>query len=96
MMTDEQCKQAATDLVNAMKNNTNGAYDKWVAHTGLGDVAGRAKFVQETLGLPQTPTPEDLAAMQQHAQNALTADISQVQAKVSRANVVGEMCLAED
>jgi hypothetical protein len=94
-MTDEERREAAVNLVNAIKNNTNGAYDRWTGHTGLTSVEERATFVQETLGLSQTPTADDLLGIQEYATSALAPEIAQIQAKVAGANVVGELCTAE-
>lgn len=95
-MNDEERRKAAKDLVQAIKDNKNGAYDKWVSHTGLGDRESRAKFVKDTLELQHEPSGDDLKAMQNHMQQELAPHIKEIQEKHKGAHVVGQVCLAEE
>ncbi|MDE2481006.1 MAG: hypothetical protein KGN02_02305 [bacterium] len=95
-MTSEEHKAAAEKLTAAVKNNTNGAYDEWVASgQALNDPAARAAFVQKHAGLAAAPSAADMQAIHQHVNSSLQADVAQVQAK-NQAHVVGLLCLAED
>jgi hypothetical protein len=93
-MTPDQHQSAAEKLVNAVKNNVNGAYDEW---TSSGDAFksadARAAFVQKHAGLSETPTQDDLDAIQQHVDTSLRADVAQIQQQHRGSPVVGLVCL---
>jgi hypothetical protein len=97
MMTDDQHRDAAKKLVEAVKNNTNGAYDKWTApDTDLSTVDARAEFVKSAAGLDQKPTAEDLAGIQHHVSTSLQADVAEIRAKNPGQHTVGMICAADD
>lgn len=96
-MTSDEHKAAAEKLVNAVKNNTNGAYDEWTSSGDkLKSADARADFVQRHAGLSQTPTSADMAAINDHVNASLSGQVAEIQAKAQGAHVVGAMCLAED
>ncbi|MDP9110389.1 MAG: hypothetical protein M3M96_01980 [Candidatus Eremiobacteraeota bacterium] len=95
-MNDDQRRDAAEKLMQAIKNNTSGAYDTWTK-TDLKDPADRAAFVKNTVGLSTTPTPDDMQAMQSHIASNLQSDIEEIQkTKRPGEHAVGFACLGED
>ncbi|MEO9170435.1 MAG: hypothetical protein ABI282_10180 [Candidatus Baltobacteraceae bacterium] len=95
-MNDEERRQAAEKLVHSIKNNTRGAYDSWTS-SDLNNPADRAAFVQKTVGLGSTPTPDDMKAMQAHISENLRSDVEEIRkTKKPGEHVVGYACLTED
>jgi hypothetical protein len=93
-MTPDEHQSAAEKLVNAVKNNTNGAYDEWTSSgDALKSADARAAFVQKHAALPEKPTQEDLDAIQQHVDTSLRADVAEIQQQRRGSPAVGLVCL---
>jgi hypothetical protein len=96
-MTDAEHKAAAEKLVNAVKNNTNGAYDEWTSGgANLENQSERAAFVQKHAGLSETPSKEDLAAIAHHVNTSLQSDVADLQTRSAGTQAVGLICLNDD
>ncbi len=95
-MNDEERRETAEKLVDAIKHNTNGAYDKWTS-SDLKEPASRAAFVQSATGLTTPPSTEDMKAMQTHITRNLRADVDEIQkTKPPGEHAVGFACISED
>lgn len=70
-MNDLQQKAAVAGFVQALAESEE-ARNKWLSYFQAQDWVGLRLFIQETLGLAYTPSPEDLDAMRAYA-NVYTA-----------------------
>ena len=96
-MTSDEHKAAAEKLTNAVKNNTNGAYDEWVQNgQALENHETQADFVQRHAGLAAKPSTADLKAISAHVNSSLQSNVAEIKAKNPGEHVVGGFCLAED
>lgn len=94
-MNEHEHKAAAAKLIEAIKNNTNGAYDKWAAVED-GDMDGYARWVQESIGLPETPSHDDLQAMHEHSRAHLQDKVADMRAAHPEGPVCGLACVADE
>lgn len=94
-MNDQERKDAAAKLVQAVKNNTNGAYDKWT-NLDTSDDNKRAAYVKDVLNLAQAPTKEDLDEMHRHATTSLGDQVEDMRNARPDAHTVGFLCLSSN
>jgi hypothetical protein len=94
-MNDHERKEAAAKLIEAVKHNTNGAYDNWTK-VNKDATHEYAQWVQKSIGLAHPPTAEDMEAMHEHSRAALKDDIADMRAARPEGPVCAGACIAED
>ncbi len=93
-LSDDEIHEHAVKLLDAIKNNTNSAYDEWTSITA--ENAGHeshAAWVKKATGLQKDPTPEDLKAMCDHSSTTLKDQVADM--RKTRPNAVGSFCGVE-
>jgi hypothetical protein len=96
-MTESEQRVAAEKLANAVRDNTNGAYDDWVASgDALKTESAQADFIQRHAGLSQPPSPADVKAIHDYIASSLQGDVAEIQQRLGDAHAVGLMCLSDD
>jgi hypothetical protein len=76
-MNDIQRKAAAAGFIQALKESVD-VRDQWLAYRYSYDWLGLRLFIQETLQLTQTPSPDDLEAMRNYAAEHLQTEADAV------------------
>lgn len=93
-MNEHERRKAAEDLVDAVKNNKNNAFDRWL-DLKEDDHEGHVAWVRDSLGLDQDPSKEDLQAMCDHSKEHLRDKIEELKTLGPRVPAVGAFCDAK-
>lgn len=92
-MTEEERRKAAQGLIEAVKTN-DAVHNHW-ASLDRDDVDGHAKWVQQSLNLPEKPSEDDLKAMHAYAKTELAPQIKEMRDARPEAPFVAGLCVAE-
>lgn len=77
MPSQDDLKKATEELIEAVKTNANGAYDKWV-ELDQKIAALYGAWVQEVTSLKHPPTAEEMEYMHQHSAATLKDKVQQM------------------
>lgn len=94
-MESHEHHTTAAMLIEAVRVNHNGAYDKWTK-IDKADTMQYQKWVQDVLGLKDLPKPEDLKAMHEHSRAVLKGRIDEMREAHPEGPVCAGSCIAED
>ena len=94
-MQDHERHSSAAMLIEAVRVNHNGAYDKWTK-IDKNDSRQYQEWVRDVVGLKDLPTEDDLRAMHAHSRDVLKDRVQQMREAHPEGPVCAGACIAED
>lgn len=93
-MQEHERQSAAAMLIEAVRVNHNGAYDKW-QNIDANDIRQYQEWVKDVIGLKGLPTEDDLKAMHEHSRAMLAHRVQEMRDSHPEGPVCAGACVAE-